>query len=68
MFVRYEQGLPVKVWASDPEEGAMAQAHNLAKLPFAYHHIALMPDTHHGYGMPIGGVLATQGVTTQGGT
>jgi tRNA-splicing ligase RtcB len=40
----------------------MAQALNLAKLPFAFHHIALMPDAHSGYGMPIGGVLATEGV------
>lgn len=34
----------------------------MANLPFAFRHIALMPDCHEGYGMPIGGVLATQGV------
>ncbi|HBG00279.1 MAG TPA: RNA-splicing ligase RtcB, partial [Firmicutes bacterium] len=38
----------------------LRQALNLANLPFAYQHIALMPDTHTGYGMPIGGVLATR--------
>lgn len=54
--------LPVKMWTADVEEGALLQIVNLANLPFAYHHIAIMPDVHQGYGMPIGGVLATQGV------
>ena len=52
-------GLPIKSWCNDPEAGAIEQARHIAALPFAYHHIALMPDTHQGYGMPIGGVLAT---------
>jgi len=54
--------LHIKSWCNEPEEGALKQAENLAQLPFAFHHIALMPDTHQGYGMPIGGVLATEGV------
>lgn len=54
--------IPIKLWLDDIEEGAMAQATNLANLPFAYKHIAIMPDSHQGYGMPIGGVLATEGV------
>lgn len=53
--------LHIKSWATDLEPGAEDQARNLTYLPFAYHHIALMPDCHQGYGMPIGGVLATQG-------
>lgn len=40
----------------------MKQALNLANLPFAFRHVAIMPDCHEGYGMPIGGVLATTGV------
>jgi tRNA-splicing ligase RtcB len=40
----------------------MEQAKNLANLPFAFKHIAIMPDCHEGYGMPIGGVLATRAV------
>jgi tRNA-splicing ligase RtcB len=51
--------LPIKVWAGEVEEGAMQQAINLSNLPFAFSHIALMPDVHQGYGMPIGGILAT---------
>lgn len=54
--------VPIKMWLTDIEDGALQQAKNLANLPFAFKHIALMPDTHVGYGMPIGGVLATKGV------
>ena len=55
--------LPIKLWldAEQMEAGALEQARNLANLPFAVHHVAIMPDTHQGYGMPIGAVLATQG-------
>jgi len=53
-------GLPIKVWAKQIEEGALKQAVNLSKLPFVYSHIAIMPDVHEGYGMPIGGVLASK--------
>lgn len=52
--------LPIKLWLDDLEEGALQQAKNLANLPFAFKHIAIMPDSHQGYGMPIGGVLATE--------
>ncbi len=54
--------IPIKMWLDEPEEGSILQAKNLANLPFAFKQICLMPDTHQGYGMPIGGVLATQGV------
>lgn len=54
--------LPVKMWLDDIEPGAMKQIRNVANLPFAFRHIAVMPDAHEGYGMPIGGVLATHNV------
>lgn len=56
--------LPIKLWleADQMEEGALEQARNLANFPFAFKHIAIMPDTHEGYGMPIGAILATKGV------
>jgi len=53
--------VPIKMWLNDIEDGAMAQALNLATLPFIFKHLAIMPDAHQGYGMPIGGVLATKG-------
>ena len=54
--------IPIKMWLDEVEPDAMKQAINLANLPFAFRHIALMPDTHVGYGMPIGGVLAARDV------
>ena len=54
--------VPIKIWLNDVEPTAIQQARNLANLPFVFKHVALMPDCHQGYGMPIGGVLATQGV------
>lgn len=54
--------IPIKSWCENPEEGAINQARNMANLPFAFRYIALMPDTHQGFGMPIGGVLATKDV------
>ena len=52
--------IPVKSWCEETEPGAMAQAENLAKHPALKHHVALMPDCHQGYGMPIGGVVAAK--------
>jgi len=54
--------IPVKMWLNEIEDGALEQAKHLANLPFAFRHVAIMPDSHTGYGMPIGGVLATKGV------
>jgi tRNA-splicing ligase RtcB len=53
--------VPIKSWAPDLEQTALAQATNVSNLPFAVHHLALMPDAHAGYGMPIGGVLFADG-------
>lgn len=52
--------IDIKLWLDDIEEEALQQARNLANLPFAFHHIAVMADAHFGYGMPIGGILATE--------
>jgi tRNA-splicing ligase RtcB len=43
------------------EDGAMQQMQTAARLPVAVAG-ALMPDAHSGYGLPIGGVLATENV------
>ena len=53
--------MPVKSWCENCEEGAVQQAVNLAHHPALVHHVALMPDAHQGYGMPIGGVVAAKG-------
>ena len=68
MFVMYEKDamrLPVKVWLEDKkdlEETCREQAYHLAQLPFLHKWVNLMPDTHAGMGMPIGGVIAAEGV------
>ncbi len=54
-----EKGVEYNVFgAKHIEEGALLQMQIAAKLPVAVAG-ALMPDAHHGYGLPIGGVLAT---------
>ncbi|SHI82960.1 tRNA-splicing ligase RtcB [Geosporobacter subterraneus DSM 17957] len=64
MFViepKDQQNKPVKIWLQDHsqiEEGCLKQAMNLSQLPFLKHWVCLMPDTHEGFGMPIGGVVA----------
>jgi tRNA-splicing ligase RtcB len=62
MRVIDSEHIPIKMWLDEIEDSALDQAKNLANLPFAFRWIALMPDAHSGYGMPIGGVLATNQV------
>ena len=50
--------LPIRSWCADVEPGALVQAENLSRHPALFSHVALMPDCHQGYGMPIGGVVA----------
>src|SRR5262245_46118177 len=50
---------PYKVWGDDIEADALTRMRNAGKLPVAVSG-ALMPDAHVGYGLPIGGVLATR--------
>ena len=53
-----DYGKGIKSWCNSPEDGAIEQAKNVANLPFLFKYVALMPDTHEGYGVPIGGVIA----------
>lgn len=60
-YTEEQLNVPLKLWMSQIEEEALDQYYNLARLPFVFKHVAAMPDSHLGYGMPIGGVLATKG-------
>jgi len=62
MKIINSERIPILMWLKEIEEGALEQAINIANLPFAFKHIAIMPDCHQGYGMPIGGVMATKDV------
>lgn len=61
-YVISTERIPIKMWLSTIEDDALKQAQNLANLPFAFKHICLMPDAHVGFGMPIGGVMASKDV------
>ena len=63
LFDKNSQRIPILMWVSDVndlEPETLNQARNLSVLPIAFDHIALMPDAHQGYGMPIGGVMAVK--------
>lgn len=54
-----EKGIHYNVFgANQIEDGAIAQMEIASRLPVSVAG-ALMPDAHQGYGLPIGGVLAT---------
>ena len=50
---------PLSPVGGRPGGGALQQMENACQLPVAVRG-ALMPDAHMGYGLPIGGVLATR--------
>jgi tRNA-splicing ligase RtcB (3'-phosphate/5'-hydroxy nucleic acid ligase) len=57
-----EQPLPYPVWGRDSiDNNSLTQMDNAMRLPITVAG-ALMPDAHVGYGLPIGGVLATDNV------
>jgi tRNA-splicing ligase RtcB len=58
-FTPREGDAPYRIWGRDIDATAIQQLKNACKLPVAVAG-ALMPDAHVGYGLPIGGVLATK--------
>ncbi len=60
-FMERAEPAPLRVWGRELiDEGAFTQITNAARLPNALR-VALMPDAHIGYGLPIGGVAALEG-------
>lgn len=60
---RWDHGGMAKMWAEGVpvEDEAMAQLGNVARLPFIFKHLAVMPDVHLGMGATIGSVIPTVG-------
>ena len=60
--MKVEGGRPVKLWTQGVpvEEAARAQLAHMARMPFVYRHVAVMPDVHVGIGATVGSVVATQ--------
>ncbi len=57
-YVERSTPAPWRQWGTDLEPQSVQQMVNACRLPIAAAG-ALMPDAHLGYGLPIGGVLAT---------
>jgi len=53
----------IKAWVEgvEFEEKARQQVDNIARLPFIFKHVAIMPDVHYGIGATVGSVIATKG-------
>lgn len=58
-FIPRKAPAPWRQWGEDLEEQSIQQLKNACDLPISTRG-ALMPDAHVGYGLPIGGVLATK--------
>lgn len=54
----YSSKAPYKIWGTEIDSESIQQIQNACSLPISVRG-ALMPDAHVGYGLPIGGVLAT---------
>ncbi len=54
------QRVPLMVWATDLDDGALQQLLNLSRMPYVFHHVAAMPDAHVGIGATIGSVFASE--------
>ena len=58
-WIEREKPAPYRIWGAGLEQGSLDQMDAAVRLPVAVQG-ALMPDAHQGYGLPIGGVLATE--------
>lgn len=59
-LLQAEGSVDVRVWApiGEIEASALEQIKKVAKLPWAFHHVAIMPDAHFGIGCTVGSVIA----------
>jgi tRNA-splicing ligase RtcB len=62
-ILHFPGAAPVKAWTDGVpvEDVALQQVANVARLPFIFHHVAVMPDVHWGLGATVGSVIATKG-------
>lgn len=59
VWAEREESAPWESWGKDLDRGSIQQMRDACRLPVSVRG-ALMPDAHTGYGLPIGGVLATE--------
>lgn len=53
------QRVPIKVWGRDVDEPTVRQLQEIASKPYAWGHVAAMPDAHVSEGVAVGTVFAT---------
>ena len=51
---------PIFVWG-DSDDNTIEQTKNVTRLPFIHKWVALAPDNHYGYGVPIGSIIPCDG-------
>lgn len=51
----------IENFATNLDENVLAQARELASMPFVFPHVAMMPDAHYGLGSAVGTVFGTIG-------
>jgi len=58
--------VPIWLWARphEVESAALDQLRGIAALPWAHHHVAVMPDVHLGKGATVGSVVALRGAVS----
>ena len=54
------KNVPIRMWTKvgEVESAALDQLKNIAALPWAFKHVAVMPDVHFGKGATVGSVIA----------
>lgn len=54
--------VPIKMWTEGVPvaDNAIEQLKNIARLPFIFKHVAVMPDCHWGMGSTVGSVIPTR--------
>lgn len=62
-FTAVDKGVPIKSWTKGVavDQKARDQLERVARMPFVYKHVAVMPDVHVGIGATIGSVVPTIG-------
>ncbi|MCP5467648.1 MAG: RtcB family protein [Deltaproteobacteria bacterium] len=60
-LLKIPDAVPIKAWVGELgiEDKAKEQLYNVAKMPFIYKHLAVMPDVHWGIGATVGSVIPT---------
>lgn len=55
--------VPIELWSplEEVESAALDQLRNTARLPWVFHHVAVMADVHYGKGATVGSVVAMKG-------